>query len=459
MLKLVNKIDAEICIVGLGPAGIGSALKFSEYDIASSVLCIDAGKNISDRSCSVLHNGLCDKDNPCQVISGFGGCSLLGGGKVSNYPAGSGLEKILGSEYLIQKKYVEALNLLNKYLILHKEEIEETLMKKEKDMYEKKGFEYKFYDVYLFSKNDIKKCYEKIHHHLEKSGMKIMMETELCEIKYDSKYYELNIRKENKLNKIYAKKLLLAMGRLGKNFLKKLNNDLNLWGEVNKLDVGVRLEFPYNIMPNLTKYHKDLKLLFKNARTFCVCENGSVAPYHLNDMYVVDGHLDIKHLTDFTNLSILVRYEPNLINEHNYEDIKRRMKILSNGKPITQNLINFLKNNYSDAIKTYKDADFFWVKGDINKCFPREILKDIKRAVDFFASNLIEKSNWNNVALFAPEIEYGGLCFPVKSDFSIIPGLYLIGDCVGKFRGNLQAFCSGIICAEKMLGDIYGAGE
>ena len=53
--------------------------------------------------------------------------------------------------------------------------------------------------------------------------------------------------------------------------------------------------------------------------------------------------------------------------------------------------------------------------------------------------------------IFAPEVDYNGLSFPVNSDFSIIPRLYLIGDCTGRFRGILQAFCSGSICAESII--------
>ena len=93
-----NDYNFEACIVGLGPAGIGAALTLSNSNLASRVLCLDAGHHPSIKSCSVLQNNSCKKEKPCQMISGFGGCSLLGAGKISAFPAGSKLGAILGSK-------------------------------------------------------------------------------------------------------------------------------------------------------------------------------------------------------------------------------------------------------------------------------------------------------------------------------------------------------------------------
>jgi uncharacterized FAD-dependent dehydrogenase len=87
----------KICIVGLGPAGIAAALTFANSTCAKYVLCIDAGSYPSERHCAALENQSCKKEKLCQVISGFGGCSLISGGKISGYPAGNGLSSILGS--------------------------------------------------------------------------------------------------------------------------------------------------------------------------------------------------------------------------------------------------------------------------------------------------------------------------------------------------------------------------
>jgi Uncharacterized FAD-dependent dehydrogenases len=90
----VTKASFEVCIVGLGPAGIGAALALSKSNLASHVLCLDAGTSLSIRSCSILQNSSCKREKPCQIISGFGGCSLFGA-KISAFPAGSKFVTIL----------------------------------------------------------------------------------------------------------------------------------------------------------------------------------------------------------------------------------------------------------------------------------------------------------------------------------------------------------------------------
>jgi len=96
------------------------------------------------------------------------------------------------------------------------------------------------------------------------------------------------------------------------------------------------------------------------------------------------------------------------------------------------------------------------MQGDINQCFPNHLSAKIRKAVIYFTSRLLPKDSWEIVNVFAPEIDYGSLSFPIKSDFSIAKRMYLIGDCTGRFRGLLQAFCSGIICAEGIISNAYG---
>jgi len=83
------------------------------------------------------------------------------------------------------------------------------------------------------------------------------------------------------------------------------------------------------------------------------------------------------------------------------------------------------------------------------------ISEKIKNAVYYFVDRIFPKDYWENIVVFAPEIHYTGLSFPVKSDFSVIPKMYLIGECTGKFRGVLQSFTSGMFCAESIIGEIY----
>ena len=135
---------------------------------------------------------------------------------------------------------------------------------------------------------------------------------------------------------------------------------------------------------------------------------------------------------------------------------KKRTLKLTKGKPGVQTLNEYLAiNNASKRSDLpFKPSISYWEKANINNLFPSSISEKIKKAVYYFVSRLFPKDYWQNVIIFAPEVHYAGHSFPVKSDFSILPRMYLIGECTGRFRGILQAFTSGMICAENIIGEI-----
>jgi hypothetical protein len=158
-----NNYKTKVCIVGLGSAGIGAALKFLDSDLANDVMCLDVGNPLNDRSCSIIQNNSCKKEEPCQIISGFGGCSLFGS-KMSTFPAGGGLVKVLNSKDLAPRKLLEAFKLLRNYIPLQKPNITQSERKSARELFGKMGFEYKYYDAYLYNQEDLQKAYQKMVH-------------------------------------------------------------------------------------------------------------------------------------------------------------------------------------------------------------------------------------------------------------------------------------------------------
>jgi len=451
--KRLNEHTPRVCIVGLGAAGIGAALTFLDSDLATDVLCLDAGKHLNDRSCSILQNRICRKEKPCQIVSGTGGCSLFGS-KISVFPAGGGLADILGSKELAQRKLSQAFSLLNNYLSLQKPNVTQSKCKSAKELFGKMGFKYKYYDAYLYNQEELQKSYQKIFLQLKSAGMLLLLNTKLIQIDSNEDGFELVAIRNGQKIAISTKYLVLGIGRLGRSLLESLNIKLSLGGKENQLDVGVRLEFPTDLYSDINKYHNDLKLLFNDARTFCVCKNGKIAPYFLEGVYFTEGYYNPMCRSGLTNLGILIRLKPSPQNKLIFDEIKKRALKISDGKPCAQRLPDYL----GICVKTHKfsksfDSSIFGIQTDVNQYFPQPISAKIKKAVHYFASRLLPSDRWDEVIVFAPEVDYGGLFFPVNSDFSIIPRMYLIGDCTGRFRGILQAFCSGIVCAESIIGD------
>ena len=78
----------DICLIGLGPAGIGFLSSLDEEMLKKSV-CFEKGNN--NTICTCHTNSKCSECDSCNIVSGIGGASRFSCGKISNFPAGSGL--------------------------------------------------------------------------------------------------------------------------------------------------------------------------------------------------------------------------------------------------------------------------------------------------------------------------------------------------------------------------------
>jgi len=398
---------------------------------------------------------VCKRETPCQIICGFGGSSLLSGGKISAFPAGSGLAAILGDDSKASGKVKEVISMLHAFVPLEKPDIEQAKIDMARELFGKMGFVYKYFDVYQFDHEQLRKAYEKVHSQLQSARVSVLLNTKLMDVDQRKHGFRLRVKQDGTEFIIDTEYLILGLGRSGKSVLERMNALLGLGGKAGQIDVGVRLEFPTHLLPPAAWYHGDLKLLFKNARTFCVCKDGNIAPYVIDGVFFTEGHLSLRNSSGLTNLGIVRRYEPSDRNKNLFEDIRGRSIQQRSGKLVCQRLTEYL-NRTAMVAKTNmskQNSDSFCVWGDVNGSLPEPVSTEVREAVTYFAQRLLPPQQWEQVKVFAPEVDYAGISFPVKADFSIRPGLYIVGDCVGQFRGIAQAFCSGIICAESLVGD------
>ncbi|MDR1439094.1 MAG: FAD-dependent oxidoreductase [Clostridiales bacterium] len=73
----------DVVIIGAGPAGIFAALELARLKAGLSVLMVDAGRNIDDRSCPAREGKKCAGCKPCSIMSGWSGAGAFSDGKLS----------------------------------------------------------------------------------------------------------------------------------------------------------------------------------------------------------------------------------------------------------------------------------------------------------------------------------------------------------------------------------------
>lgn len=453
------KLDYKIAVIGLGPAGIGAALALSKFNISNYVICYDAGKTVETKKCAILNGSNCTYDEKCDMITGLGGSSVLAGGKISSFPAGRSLADFFSDEEKTKSKIEKALKIFGNYinlLGLKKDHAHEEVKK----FFFNKGFDFRYYDAYLAQTDKIVLGYKLMAKEIESSGIKIKLGTTVTEIKVNdnSTFSIISSSNDNSKEVNNVENIIFATGRYGSNFINNFIVNNNVSNLQNVIDIGVRLEFPAEIWPDIDEYHNDLKLHFGSARTFCLCKNGVLAPYKIDDIFLLEGHSDPGIKSGLTNIAITIREEFRDNSEHDvfFKTILGNYKSISNGTPIRESLLSFIGED--ELNKTHMDSSIkFWNWGNIKDCFPEEQKNKIINSTKYFVERLFSNNNFRYISVFGLESDYYWPKLFLSNTFeSPILGTYFVGDSTGRFRGILQSFCSGYECAMTILGETDG---
>ena len=266
-------------------------------------------------------------------------------------------------------------------------------------------------------------------------------------------------------NKYSTKNVLFAVGRIGSRQLTKFADKLGIEyeDEEQEMEIGVRIEMPYNVFDKVDNIHNDLKLKMKlddggELRTFCQDYKGFITKcvYNMTGDRLVsslDGHIigtdeEGGNLSDVVNLAVHHRYKVSFPIEQIY-DIIDKMSI--NKRPIVQSMKNFMNNTNEENVFNTKFSMPDVVEANINDYIPKEtliVLKDFIKRIDKVLPGFANDNN----TVYAPSFEMGWKKFILNRDFQTnVNGIYIIGDATGHFRGAMQAMASGILCADELL--------
>ncbi len=442
----------DVCIIGAGPCGLTLALQLTEK---YKVCIIEAGREFENRICLLDANKKCNENcNPCNIITGYGGCQFLDGTKACFYPAASGLLNFNSKEEIISNyNYIE--KLLVKYGKPVREQVDDKNKNKIIKKFENHNIEVKYYNAQKVDKDIMNLIGFNIRKELEKS----------CDFYYNETVN--NIEKKDKEFRIYstnqtiiAKKVVLSTGRYGGLFLNKLSHKLGIEYENNNFtgEIGIRIEMPYNVFDSIDNIFNDIKLKrkiddFNEIRSFCQNYKGIIRKcvFDTEDskMSSLDGCIlgPEKNNTQSINIAIHHR-KKDIIEIEKFKDMI--LKVNKDGKPIDQNMNSFLNNNndckFDERYCTMKD----YVIDDANRYLPKETLDYIKEMIIDIDKVLPGFADKDNI-VYAPSFELGGDKYKLSRGFETnIEGLYIGGDACGFFRGLMQAMISAKIISENI---------
>lgn len=475
---MIKDNNYDVIIVGAGPSGAFCAYELTKKHPGKKILMIERGRRVENRKCPEVECGKCVKCKPhCNITNGFSGAGAFSDGKLSLYNpedddfyVGGNLHKYVGvqkTKELID--YTDEIYLkfgATKKLEGTEHPIEVSKIRKKA---ESVGLDLINIPIRHLGTDKAHDLYKKIEDYLEESGVEIAFQTEVTDlIISDNKIQGVKYKTSSEEGEIYAKKVVIAVGRVGANWLLKMCDEHKIKSTPATLDVGIRYELPDEVMKDINMYMYEGKFIGKpnpfndKVRTFCQNPSGFVSLEVYDDgndkkLALVNGHSCKDKKSNNTNLALLVSINlKDLPDPMEYSrNIARNMNALTNGNVIVQRLgdIRLGKRTWeqelakNSVVPTLKSA----VPGDISLGMPYRVLTDILGFIELMDNGVPGFGHPDNL-IYAPELKFYSNSVKLSSSFeSSVTGLYSIGDGCGLTRGLMMASASGVQLARKIF--------
>ena len=468
----------DVIIIGAGPSGIMTAYELIQKTKNKKILLIEQGKSIKNRVCPLALNGKCIHCKPyCNITSGFSGAGAFSDGKLNSYHLSNTGKKdeiyLGGNDGGYFRKYYD-INVI-KDIISYTDEVyvkfgadptlegvkfQKEVSKLQKKSY-KNGLELVSFPIRHIGTEKTHELFAKLEDYLLK----------YVDIKFDTTVEDLiiennickgvkifNSLKPKNKEEIYGKNIVLAVGRVGANFLSDLCDKHSITSSCGSVDIGIRYELPDKVMEKINKYLYEGKFIGRvgifgdKVRTFCQNPSGFVSTeVYDENIILANGHSYKEKKSNNTNLAILASHHFTSPFDKPLEygrNIAKNLNELGGGKLVVQRFGDLtsghrsyekdIKNN--SVVPTLKDAS----AGDISFGLSYRTVTDIIAMIKKVDKVVPGFANPDNL-MYGPEIKFYSNVITLNKDFETnIKNLYAIGDGAGLTTGLIMASSSGV---------------
>ena len=464
-------MNADVVIIGAGPAGIFTALEMVKKGSKQKIIMVEKGQAVENRHCPKDKTKKCVNCKPyCHITTGFSGAGAFSDGKLSlSYEVGGDLPTLITPE-LAQ----ETINYADQiYLDFGADAHIEGLGNDEERKEIRKhaiqaGLKLVDCPIRHMGTEKAQGIYYAIEKYLQEHGVEMYFGYECSNLILENDVCKGVSVSNGKVDmEIYAKHTVVATGRRGADWLEKLCAEHNIAHAPGTVDIGVRVEVRNEVMETVNRVLYESKLVgyprpFKNkVRTFCQNPGGFVSQENYdNNLAVVNGHAykSQEYKTHNTNFALLVSKnftKPFKTPIEYGKHVAQLSNMLCDGKILVQTFGDFLRGRRTteerlcrnNLIPTLKDA----VPGDLSLVLPHRIMVDIKEmllALDKVTPGIAS----DETLLYGVEVKFYSNKVVVNKDFETsIPGLRAIGDGASVTRGLQQASANGLSVARSIL--------
>lgn len=449
----------DVAIVGGGIGGLMTAYRLITTDNTLKIVLIDSGKTLDKRVCPASKGQPCVHCKTCAITNGMSGAGAFSDGKFNIGTAyGGTLAQELGEDL--------AMN-----YIRHVDDVLSIFATEYPDLYTSNN-ELKLKCL----RNNLQLLDMDVRHLGTDKNYSTMMSLinyleQRIEIKTDTECDAIYRHKTDNVfmlstthGWLYANKVVVATGRSGATFVKKLCNAFNVDIEANSVDIGVRVEMKDMIWREFSSKIYEPKILYRtptygdNCRMFCFNQGGIVSAENNHGIITANGHsfADPAKKTDNCNFAILssIHFTEPFNQPTEYaENISRLANMIGDGNVIVQRLGDLKLGRRTNSHRLSQGTvqpTLNATPGDLALVLPHRILTNIIETLD--ALNKVAPGCANpDTLLYGCESKYYSIKPKHNQNFEIVENLYLIGDGSGICRGLSQSGAMGLYVADKIM--------
>ena len=449
-------MDFDVIIIGSGPGGIFTAWELARLNEKIKIAVFETGGRLEERKCPIDGEKIksCVGCATCAIMNGFGGAGAFSDGKYNiTTECGGTLHEHIGKKTAIElMRYVDGIN------VTHGGEgtkLYSTANSRIKTLCLQNGLHLLDASVRHLGTDKnyvvLKNLYEEL-----KDRVEFFFRTPVVSVSAVDGGYSVSTKKGD----FSAKICVISAGRSGSKWMEKVCSDLDLQTESNRVDLGVRVELPYEIFAHLTDELYESKIVYRTekfqdlVRTFCMNPRGNVVNENTNGIVTVNGHSydDPSRYTTNTNFALLVSKHFSLPfrDSNGYGESVARLSNMLGGGVIIQrfgDLIRGQRSNERRIGESFVIPTLSATPGDLSLVMPKRILDGIIEMI--YALDKIAPGTANDdTLLYGVEVKFYNMEVGTDENLETVrPGLFVIGDCGGVTHSLSQASASGVYVA------------
>ncbi len=447
-------MDYDVIIIGAGPGGIFSAYELVKLRKDLKIAVFEVGNPLEKRKCPIDGDKVksCVGCKPCSIMNGFGGAGAFSDGKynITNQFGGTLYEYVGKKKAIELMKYVDDINTSHG------------------------GAQTKLYST---ANTDIKKLCLKNDLHLLDASVRhlgtdinyVVLENIYNELKNSVDFHFLSFVEKVEMEKdgsyrVYVKDesftskyCIISAGRSGSKWMEQVSRDLEIPTKSNRVDIGVRVELPYEVFSHLTDELYESKIVYRTAkygdlvRTFCMNPKGAVVNENTNGIVTVNGHSyeDPEKQTENTNFALLVakHFSEPFKDSNGYGESIAKLSNMLGGGVIVQrfgDLTTGHRSTQSRIDEAFITPTLAATPGDLSLVMPKRILDGIIEMV-YKLDKIAPGTANDDTLLYGVEVKFYNMEVDINENLETLhKNLFIIGDCSGITHSLSHASASGI---------------